>query len=68
MLDVRSGQYFNLDPIGSRIWNFLTGPIEVETLCRALAEQFDAPQQVIESDVLALMDELAAKNLIIVDM
>ncbi|MFM2045541.1 MAG: coenzyme synthesis protein [Pseudomonadota bacterium] len=67
MMDVESGLYFTLDPVGTRIWKGLAEPVEVAALCRVLEQEYDAPLPVIERDVLALMQDLAARNLITVD-
>lgn len=67
IMDVESGQYFVLDPIGARIWQSLAEPVQVAALCSILEGEYDAPLPVIERDVLALMTDLAAKNLITVE-
>ncbi|OYQ37190.1 hypothetical protein CHU95_02250 [Niveispirillum lacus] len=67
MMDVESGQYFTLDVIGTRIWKALADPVEVAALCRTLETEFDAPLAMIERDVLALLADLQARNLITVE-
>lgn len=67
MMDVESGHYFTLDAIGTRIWKALADRVEVAALCRSLETEFDAPLAVIERDVLALLTDLEARNLITVE-
>lgn len=66
MLDAEAGRYFNLDLVGSTIWRALEQPQEVAALCRSLGERFDAEAGVIEHDVLAFLNRLLSKKLIVV--
>ncbi|MFZ5707767.1 MAG: PqqD family peptide modification chaperone [Pseudomonadota bacterium] len=67
MMDAESGHYYNLDPIGSRIWQRLAEPVHVEALCDSLAADYDAPVEVIRKDVLALLETLNERKLLLVD-
>ncbi|WP_165322079.1 PqqD family protein [Rhizorhabdus phycosphaerae] len=67
MMDAESGYYYNLDPIGSRIWHALAEPTRVDALCDRLAEDFDAPIEVIRKDVLALLESLVERKLLLVE-
>jgi hypothetical protein len=64
MMDVESGNYYNLDEIGSEIWRRMATPLAVERLCRDLEALYDAPAAVIEQDVLTLLARLEEKRLI----
>jgi hypothetical protein len=64
MMDVESGNYYNLDEIGSQIWRRMAAPLAVEQLCRDLEALYDAPAAVIEQDVLTLLTRLEEKRLI----
>ena len=65
LLDLASGQYFGLDPVGSRIWDRLSeGPCALTDLCDTIEAEFDAPRAQIESDVLALFAQLSEKQLV----
>jgi hypothetical protein len=63
LLNLETGIYFGLDPIGTRIWE-LALEHDVRTVCRTLEAEFDATPEVIERDVLALLDSLLAKGLL----
>ena len=65
MLDLESGTYFGLDPIGARVWQLLCEGRAVEEVCDALAEEYEAPRAAIATDVERLLDELAAQGLIV---
>ena len=63
MLDLASGTYFGLDPVGARVWQLLVERRPLDEVCATLAEEFDAPQERIEQDVRRLLDELVALGL-----
>lgn len=64
LMDVDSGSYFNLDAVGTAVWNRLADPVRVDALCAALAQDYDAPDDVIERDVLAFLTRLHDNRLI----
>lgn len=65
LLDLANGQYFGLDPVGSRIWDRLSqGPCSFTDLCDMIEAEFDAPRDVIESDTQALIAQLSEKKLV----
>ncbi|MEE4200908.1 PqqD family protein [Erythrobacter sp.] len=66
LLDLESGQYFGLDPVGSRIWTLLAQtPLTLAELADRIEEEFDAPRARIESDLEALIADLQAQGLIV---
>ncbi len=64
MMDMDSGHYFNLDRIGTVIWQELAQPRKVADLCQFLVERYEAPFSEIERDVLDLLRQMADKKLI----
>jgi hypothetical protein len=65
LLDLASGLYFGLNPVGSRIWARLSqGACSLAELCDLIEAEFDAPRAVIEQDIVALARQLAEKKLI----
>lgn len=63
LLNVDSGIYFGLDPVGTRIWELLVaGTSEQEIVNQVLAEYEAEPVQAQE-DVKAFIQALAAKGL-----
>ena len=65
LLNLESGTYFGLDPVGSRFLELL----EVEgTLAAVLAkmlEEFDVTEAQLEADLLRLADEMLASGLLV---
>lgn len=65
LLDLASGLYFGLDPIGSRIWEKVSqGPCSLAEICDTIEEEFDAPREQVEGDIVALFAQLEDKKLI----
>jgi hypothetical protein len=65
LLHLDSGVYFGLDPVGTRIWSLLGAGADVRSVCAGMLEEFDVAAAVIEADVLRLIGELRAQNLIV---
>lgn len=65
LLDLVSGLYFGLDPVGSRIWDRLSeGPCSLAEVCDLIEAEFDAPRDQIERDIVALAAQFTEKKLI----
>jgi hypothetical protein len=64
VLHLDSGIYFGLNEVGSRIWE-LALEHDLRTVCDTLSQEFDAPRDVIEGDVLALVSTLLEKHLVV---
>jgi len=67
MMDAESGHYYNLDPIGSRIWHALAEATRVDALCEQLAADYEAPVEVIRKDVLVLLEALNERKLLLIE-
>ena len=52
MMDVDEGQYYELDPIGTRIWTLIEAPRPVAEICEALAGEFDVDPGTCRDDTL----------------
>lgn len=59
-----TGQYYTLNEVGGRIWELADGTRTVAEIVRTLAEEYEAPADVIESDALEILGELAAERLL----
>jgi len=65
LLHLGSGTYFGLNAVGGRLWQLLdAGDQSIAGLCDVLAEEFDAPREVIEQDVLQLAAALVENGLV----
>jgi hypothetical protein len=64
ILDLASGTYFGLDPVGARIWQLLTEGKTLDDVCATMLAEYEVTREDIERDVLGLTEELRAKQLI----
>ncbi|HEU6452592.1 MAG TPA: PqqD family protein [Gemmatimonadaceae bacterium] len=64
LLDLRSQRYFTLNEVGTRIWVLLSKGTEHAVIAELLAEEYDAPFDVIASDTSAIVDALVKARLV----
>jgi hypothetical protein len=64
ILNLKNGMYYGLDAIGSRIWTLLQTPQSVAALRDAIVAEYDVDAARCERDLLALLTNLAAAQLI----
>jgi hypothetical protein len=67
LLDPRSGSYFALDEVGSRIWSLMGRGAILGDVCHALVAEYDVSERTLEGDVVRLVGELAAAGLVLVE-
>lgn len=64
LMVLATGKCYGLGPTGSDIWRLLDQPTTPADVVTALAQQYDAPRAVLETDVLELLEELHGQQLI----
>lgn len=64
LLNLRTGDYFELDEIALAIWKMLDGRTTLAEVVRKLAQTYDTPQKTIEKDVVGFVAELRKRKLI----
>ena len=64
ILDLASGTYFGLDPVGARIWQLMTEGQTLAQVCETMLAEYEVSREDIERDVLALVQTLADKQLV----
>lgn len=64
ILNLQSGVYFGLDAMGTRIWQLCQEHGSIRSVWRAIQDEFDAPADTLQSDLLAFIDELSASGLV----
>ena len=65
VLDLSSGRYFGLNAVGTRVWQLIGQGQAVDSLIKTVAGEYEADEATIERDVLALLEELATRGLVI---
>ena len=64
ILDLESGTYFGLDPVGARMWQLMTEGKSLAEICEAMLEEYEVSREELERDALALAQDLEARSLI----
>jgi len=64
LLDLASGTYFGLDPVGARFWQLLEEGKTPAEACAAMEGEYDVAPDVLARDLEALLADFAANGLI----
>ena len=64
ILNVKSGVYYGLDPVGARIWSLMQEPREVADIQNAITSEYDVEPQRCAQDLMTLLEKLLAEGLI----
>jgi len=64
VVDPKTREVHLLNPTASRVWDLLARPQTMEDLLAALGREFEAPEETLRGDVVALLGDLASKGLI----
>lgn len=64
VLNLTTGQTCNLDDIGARMWELLSAYTAIEPAYLALLEEFDVQPGRLKADLIELVDNLAANDLL----
>jgi hypothetical protein len=64
LLDYRDGEYYGLDEVGSRVWDLVAEGRPVGGVVDALEAEYDAPREVLQGDVAALLARLEQLKLV----
>jgi hypothetical protein len=66
ILNIESGHFFQLNQIGSRIWEALEVPSTMGELCRAMHDRFEVDEQTCRRDVVEFVGLLSQNGLVTV--
>jgi hypothetical protein len=65
ILDLASGTYFGLDPVGARIWALMGERKTLAEICATMLEEYEVEREQLETDVLRLSGELMERGLVV---
>ena len=63
LLDLKSGLYFGLNGVGTRVWNLMAQGGSLRDVNAVLTREFDAPAEVIQDELLRFTGELCQHGL-----
>ena len=64
ILGIQSQEYFGLEDVGVRIWGIIREPKTVRDILNTLLNDYDVEPKRCESDLLAVLQEMAEEGLI----
>lgn len=65
ILDLASGTYFGLDPVGARVWQLMGEGKTLSEICDTMLDEYEVTRDTLERDVIELAQELSAQGLIV---
>ena len=65
LLDLDSGHYYSLDDVGARVWELCDGERSCGEILTTLGEEYEAPAETLEGDVLAFLQEMLDESLLV---
>ncbi len=64
ILNVKSGVYYGLNPVGVRVWKLIQQPRRVDEIRETLLGEYDVDPRRCEADLLELLEKFLAAGLI----
>ena len=64
LMDLESGTYFGLDPVGMRIWQLLEEGQSTAQMLEQLEREFDVTPEQLGQDISTLLQTLSEHNLV----
>ena len=64
ILDLESGTYFGLDPVGARAWELMAEGRTINSVCTVMLEEYDVDEARLERDLRKLVEDLRAHGLV----
>jgi hypothetical protein len=58
LLNLKSGVYFGLNPVGTRAWQLLAEHRTLARVCDVMVDEYDVEREVLERDLLELGRQL----------
>lgn len=62
MMHIKSGQYFGISGVGTRIWAMLDRPITLDDLTRGIVTEYLVDEQTCRKDIMAFVEALMAQE------
>ncbi|HEY9621775.1 MAG TPA: PqqD family protein [Crinalium sp.] len=64
ILNLKSGTYYGLNPVGARVWTLIQEPKTVDEIRSSILEEYEIDVDTCDRDIKALLEELATSGLI----
>jgi hypothetical protein len=64
ILNLQSGIYFGLNPVGARIWNLIEEPTTLDVLRTTIMKEYEVEEAKCEADIRSLITQLLEHGLV----
>lgn len=64
MMDLEKGRYFSLNSVGSRIWELIEEPVQINQVVDSLLEEYEITRNECEENVLEFLNKLEEAQII----
>ncbi len=64
ILNLKSGVYYGLDPLGATVWGLIQKPKSLSEVRDAVLQEYEVEPERCERDLMALFQELAEEGLV----
>ena len=64
LLNLKTGVYFGLDPVGSRVWQLLASHAVLAEILDVMVAEYDVPRERCAEDLIALVNEMQKQELV----
>ena len=65
LLDLETGVYFTLNPVGTAIWKGLEANSDVAAILAGVVEQFEVDESTASADIAEYLDDLINEGLVL---
>ena len=64
ILNLKTGIYYGLDPVGARIWKLIQTPRQLYEILETLLNEYEVEKNHCQEDLIELIEQLAEKELV----
>jgi len=64
ILDLKSGVYYSLNEVGSRIWDLCNGTNNLNDITKIICEEFEVEEDTASKDVLEILNDFLQERLL----
>ena len=64
ILNLNSGVYFGLNPVGARVWELIQQPRTIDEICDAVRQEFEVDSDRCQRDLTNLLEQMRTEGLI----
>jgi Coenzyme PQQ synthesis protein D (PqqD) len=68
LLNLDTGVYFGLNPVGAYIWKLVQSPVTFHQLRQRLATEFPEQQENIDQDLREFLDDMVSAGLVQIEV